>query len=82
MMLGIDMKVPAITQLSNSEILNLATGIEQGFLQQEHRAIVAETLVFCKSLMEDLKNSKINIYQLKQMLGFHSERLKKEMLKR
>ena len=75
------MKAPAITQLSDTEILNLVTGIQQGLLHEEHRAIVAETLVFCKSLMEDLKNSKVNIHQLKQMLGFHSERLKKEMLK-
>lgn len=76
------MKAPVITQLSNSEILNLVTVVNQELVHENHRAIVAETLVFCKSLIEDLKNSKINIHQLKQMLGFHSERLKKEMLKR
>jgi len=76
------MKAPVITQLSDTEILNLVTVVNQEIVHEAHRAIVAETLVFCKSLMEGLKNSKVNIHQVKQMLGFHSERLKKEMLKR
>lgn len=71
------MKAPAIAQLSDNDILNLVTVINQELIQEDHRAIVAETLVFCKSLIEDLKTSNINIHQLKQMLGFHSESLKK-----
>ena len=71
------MKVPAIAQLNDNDILNLVTVINQELIQEDHRAIVAETLVFCKSLIEDLKTSNINIHKLKQMLGFHSESLKK-----
>lgn len=76
------MKTPGIAQLSKSEISNLVLEIEQGIVHEANRAIVAETLEFCRKLIEDLKQSKINIHQLKQMLGFHSEQLKKERLKK
>ncbi len=76
------MKAPAITQLSKTEISNLVTVVNKELVQEDHRAIVAETLEFCRKLIEDLKQSRINIHQLKQMLGFHSEQLKKGMLKK
>ena len=76
------MKTPPIAKLETSEILNLISEIKQCALPEDHRAIIAETLEFCKTLMSDLKQSKINIHQLKQMLGFHSEQLKKELLKK
>ncbi len=75
-------KIPAIAKLEVSEILNLISEVKQGVLPEDHKAVVAEILEFYKKLVEDLKQSKINIHQLKQMLGFHSEQLKKEMLKK
>ena len=76
------MKTPGITKLDSLEIANLLSEIKSGLLTDEHREILAETVEFCKKLMEDLKQSKINIHHLKQMLGFHSEQLKKQMLKK
>jgi len=76
------MKTPAIAKLETSEILNLISEVKQGILPENHKAMVAEILDFYRKLVEDLKQSKINIHQLKQMLGFHSEQLKKELLKK
>lgn len=76
------MKTPGITKLSSLEVANLLNEIRSSLLADEHKEIISETLEFCKKLIEDLKQSKINIHQLKQMLGFHSEQLKKERLKK
>jgi hypothetical protein len=76
------MKTPSIAKLNVSEISQLMEEIRNNLLTEEHKEVLSETLEFCRKLIEDLKQSRINIHQLKQMLGFHSEQLKKGMLKK
>lgn len=45
-------------------------------LSEANKKIIIEMFEFFEQL---LKEAKINTHQLKQLLGFHSEKLKKEM---
>ncbi len=70
-------KIPAIAKLNPTERKNLIDEVEKNALQDNSRKIIAETLSFVDTLIEDLKTSKVSIHKLKQLLSFHSEQLKK-----
>jgi hypothetical protein len=71
------MKTPEIVKLSSSERKGLMAEIEKGELQADSKKIISDTLDFVDSLIEELKTSKVSIHNLKQLLGFKSEQLKK-----
>ena len=71
------MKTPEIVKLSSSERKGLMVEIEKGELQADSKKIISDTLDFVDSLIEELKTSKVSIHNLKQLLGFKSEQLKK-----
>jgi len=71
------MKTPEIVKLSSSERKSLMAEIEKGELQADSKKIISDTLDFFDSLIEELKTSKVSIHNLKQLLGFKSEQLKK-----
>ena len=71
------MKTPSIAKLDFSERAQLIEQFHQGILNDGNKEVVAEALSFFNLLIEDLKRSKISIHKLKQLLGFHTEQLKK-----
>jgi len=72
------MKSPSIAKLNFSERKQLIEEVNSSALEASSKEVLAETVTFFNSLIEDLKKSKISIHKLKQLLGFHSEQLKKE----
>lgn len=71
------MKQPEIVKLSNEEKQALIAKVKQSLSDSRDKDIVVEALDFCNNLLEELKNSKLSISRLKQLLGFRSEQLKK-----
>lgn len=71
------MKTPAIAKLTINERHALMEELKRNELQDSSRQVLAEAIDFINTLTEDLKTSKVSIHKLKQLLGFHSEQLKK-----
>jgi hypothetical protein len=71
------MKTPAIVKLNGNERQELINEIKQSPLQENNKAVMIDTLEFINELVEELKTSKVSIHNLKQLLGFKSEQLKK-----
>ena len=71
------MKTPAIVTLNANERQALINAIKQGNIQNNNKDVVVDALEFINELIEELKTSKVSIYNLKQLLGFKSEQLKK-----
>lgn len=72
-----------IAGLSRQERQEIVEALSEAFkdikLSEHYKDIVIEAMKFFDALLEQLKESKINIHQLKQLLGFHSESLKKKL---
>lgn len=73
------MKAPAIVTLNTDERQTLINSIKQSHLQNNNKDIVVGALEFIDELIEELKTSKVSIHNLKQLLGFKSEQLKKAL---
>lgn len=73
------MKTPAIVKLNGNERQELINEIKQSPLQENNKAVMIDTLEFINELVEELKTSKVSIHNLKQLLGFKSEQLKKAL---
>lgn len=73
------MKSPAIVQLNTSDRQKLINELKQGNLHDNNKELVVGAIGFIDELIEELKTSKVSIHNLKQLLGFKSEQLKKAL---
>lgn len=68
---------PAIMDLSTEERQEILKNVLGDTLTESNKHLVAEALEFLNYLLQLLHESKINMHQLKQLFGFHTEKLKK-----
>lgn len=73
------MKSPAIVQLNTSERQKLINELKQSNLHDNNKELMVDTIGFIDELIEELQTSKVSINNLKQLLGFKSEQLKKAL---